>query len=87
MSSDYEGLPLSILEAMAAGLPIISTNVGGVADIVTDNGILIPPKDGHRLANEMVKLVLNHKLRNAIRLEMQSNMTVRNLLHSMRVFI
>ena len=63
LSSDYEGLPLSILEAMAAGLPIISTNVGGVADIVTDNGILIPPKDGHRLANEMVKLVLNHKLR------------------------
>lgn len=46
LSSDYEGLPLSILEAMAAGLPIISTNVGGVADIVTDNGILIPPKDG-----------------------------------------
>lgn len=45
LSSDYEGLPLSILEAMASGLPIISTNVGGVADIVTNNGILVSAKD------------------------------------------
>lgn len=41
LSSIYEGLPLVILEAMAAGLPVITTNVGGIKDIVQDNGILV----------------------------------------------
>ena len=45
LSSDYEALPLAVLEAMAAGLPIVATDVGGVCDIVTDNGILIPAGD------------------------------------------
>lgn len=42
LSSTYEGLPLALLEAMSAGLPCISTNVGGVPDVVANgaNGIL-----------------------------------------------
>lgn len=42
MSSTYEGLPISIIEAMSASLPIVSTPVGGIPDIVTDgeNGYL-----------------------------------------------
>ena len=63
LSSDYEGLPLSILEAMASGLPIISTNVGGVADIVTNNGILVSAKDKVGLVKAMKELASNHKLR------------------------
>lgn len=59
LSSDYEGLPLSILEAMAAGLPIISTNVGGVADIVTDNGILVKSGDKMALSEAMIELATN----------------------------
>lgn len=56
LSSHYEAQPLSILEAMAAGLPIISTDVGGVRDIVTDNGILVPPGDTDAMAQAMVQL-------------------------------
>ena len=42
MSSLYEGLPISIIEAMSAGLPIVSTSVGGIPDIVKEgvNGFL-----------------------------------------------
>lgn len=56
LSSDYEGLPLSILEAMASGLPIVATDVGGVVDIVTDNGFLINKGDQVELANRIVEL-------------------------------
>lgn len=63
LSSDYEGLPLSILEAMAAGLPVISTNVGGVADIVTDNGILVKPGDVEALAEKIAELALDEEKR------------------------
>lgn len=63
LSSDYEALPLALLEAMAAGLPIISTDVGGVRDIVTDNGVLIAPRDTSALVQAMEKLYLDRELR------------------------
>ena len=42
MSSSFEGMPISIIEAMSVGLPVLSTNVGGIPDIVKDevNGLL-----------------------------------------------
>lgn len=63
MSSRYEAQPLSILEAMAAGLPVISTDVGGVRDILTDNGILIPAGDADAMAKAMEKLYTQPALR------------------------
>ena len=52
LSSQYEGLPMALLEAFASGMPVISTKVGGVADVVCDgkNGLLVPPGDRAALA-------------------------------------
>lgn len=57
-SSLFEGLPLSILEAMAAGLPVVSTNVGGVPDIVRhgENGILVPAGDKEAYVAALTRL-------------------------------
>lgn len=49
--------------AMASGLPIISTDVGGVADIVTNNGILVPPKDKKALTDAIIELATNQEER------------------------
>lgn len=48
-TSFREAMPLSVLEAMAAGLPIISTDVGGLTDVVQDNGLLVPAGDDDAL--------------------------------------
>ncbi|MCH5180068.1 MAG: glycosyltransferase [Erysipelotrichales bacterium] len=63
LTSIYEGLPMTILEAMACGLPIISTNVGGIPDIVDSNGILIESNDLIGLTNAMVELKENENKR------------------------
>ncbi len=47
--SHREAMPLSVLEAMAAGLPVVSTHVGGLADVVKDNGILVLDNDEEAL--------------------------------------
>lgn len=53
-----EGLPKSLLEAMAAGVPCIGTQVSGIPEIVDDgkNGYLVPPRDDGALAEAMLKL-------------------------------
>lgn len=66
ITSNYEGLPLSVLEAMACGLPIIATRAGGIVDIVKNNknGILIDINNKKQLINAMDILINNENLRN-----------------------
>ena len=59
LSSRVEGNPLSVMEAMAAGLPVVSTAVGGVPELVQEGatGLLVPPDDAGALAQAMQALV------------------------------
>ncbi len=60
LPSYAEGLPVAILEAMSFGLPIISTNVGAIPEVVKkENGILIKPGDVSGLKNAIIKISLN----------------------------
>lgn len=64
LPSYNEGLPISILEAMSYGMAIISTNVGGISEIVKDheNGILITPGDTGELKDAIDFFIQNREL-------------------------
>jgi glycosyltransferase involved in cell wall biosynthesis len=59
LTSLNEGTPVAVIEAMAAGLPVIATDVGGVGDVVThdDTGVLVPSQDTGALASAMLRVV------------------------------
>ena len=59
LPSWIEGLPVTIMEAMAAGKPVIATPVGGVPELVLDGetGLLVPPRDPNRLAKAITNLL------------------------------
>lgn len=65
LSSFNEGLPVALIEAMAAGKPVISTNVGGVGDLILDgdNGLLVPSNDPMALAEAILYLLKNPERR------------------------
>jgi len=65
LSSDYEGFGLVVAEAMAAGLPVIATAIGGIPEILEGGraGILVPPKDVDALAKAIVELARDEKKR------------------------
>lgn len=57
LPSFNEGLPISILEAMSYGCPVISTPVGGIPEVVTDNGTLVTPGDSQEIWDAMEKYI------------------------------
>lgn len=65
LGSAHEGLPVAIMEAFAAGLPVVATRVGGVPQQVREGveGDLVPPGDPQALANALGRLVVDPGLR------------------------
>ena len=65
LPSLWEGLPMVLLEAMAAGCPIIATNVGGNSMVIThhENGSLIEPCNPELLSDEIINVIRDNKLR------------------------
>ena len=62
LSSNYETQGVVLLEAFACGLPVVSTNVGGIPEIVNEsNGILVPPQDPERLADAMETMLQTYQ--------------------------
>lgn len=57
--SDHEGLPVTIMEAMGCGLPVVAADVGGISDLVKEGetGYLLAPDDDVGFADRLVKLV------------------------------
>jgi glycosyltransferase involved in cell wall biosynthesis len=68
LSSRWEGNPMSVMEAMAAGLPVVSTAVGGVPELVREGetGLLVPSEDTGALAQAIQALVDNPARRQAM---------------------
>jgi glycosyltransferase involved in cell wall biosynthesis len=65
MSSVTEGLGTSLLDAMAAGKPVVATRAGGIPEVVIDGetGFLVPPRDHDAMAGAIVKLLKDDALR------------------------
>jgi glycosyltransferase involved in cell wall biosynthesis len=65
LSSSWENLPHTVLEALAVGSPVIATAVGGVPEVVHDgeNGLLVPARDPHALADAIRRFFADDALR------------------------
>ena len=64
LSSYLEGLCTSVIDAMASGIPVVATDVGGVGELVCDgcNGFLVPPGNPEILAEKTVKILTDKNL-------------------------
>lgn len=66
LTSQYEGLPLAVLEALGAGLPVISTDVGAVSEVLGESGMLVPPGDLLALVDGLERILRDVPLRTSM---------------------
>lgn len=64
---DWEGIPIALVEAMAAGIPVIATATGGIPELVApDAGVLVPQRDPAALAHAIIELARDPSARSAL---------------------
>lgn len=80
-----EGLPYALLEAMAAGLPVITSRIGAIPDVVTDgvHGLFVPPRDAQAIARAIGRLAQDRaaleRMSDACRLRIASGYSLERL--------
>jgi len=63
-NNQHEGIPVSLIEAMSYGIPVISTTTGGIPELLEGGaGLLVPPGDARALADAIQRLIEDPKLR------------------------
>jgi glycosyltransferase involved in cell wall biosynthesis len=89
LTSDFEGTPNVLLEAMASGLPVVATRVGGVPGIVrhTQTGFLFEPDDLEGLVAALVELVRNSELRTAMGQRARTYVEENHSLHRLPAYL
>ncbi len=63
LPSRNEGMSNTVLEAMASGLPVITTDTGGTRELIDGNGIIVPIEDSDVISEAVLRLINDHKLR------------------------
>lgn len=76
ISSVTEGLPITMLEAMSAGVPVIATAVGGIPEVIRDGvtGLLVPARDPVKLSSAIRKMINDKAMVGRVRSEAQTLM-------------
>lgn len=87
LPSRTEGLGIILLEALACGVPVLATGVGGIPEIITSgtHGLLVPPRDQEQLAAGIETLWENKKLMNDLVENGKERIKERFLLHDMLI--
>ena len=72
LSSESEGLPVSLLEYGLAKLPVVVTNVGDCAALVTNKQVVVPRKRSDQLADAIVSLIKDKELREKVAFDLHT---------------